>query len=247
MAENAQKNVCPYCGRVFEKMSGLEEFNPVSTLQNHIDTAHASKISIVPWGRETYSPPTGVAFIEVDDMKCVGCGLCAEACSMQHFGIINKSLARIFVRKVLTPIPKSVVVTCDQCQSEERLCEKACPVSPPAITFDLKTQHMVVDKDSCTGCLQCQQACGTEAIHYNEDAGTTPFVCDLCDGKNTGQREPQCVKICPVGALYYHNREDRGRPIRDAFRKSSSQKAQMISRRLYPLTKESIAFPPWRP
>jgi Fe-S-cluster-containing hydrogenase component 2 len=248
MADDISKNACPYCGQVFEKFSILEEFNPRATLQEHLESAHSSKVPSWPvWGREVYAPPEGEAFIEVDDMKCSGCGLCAEACSMQHFGVINKNFARIFVRKVLTPMPKAVVSTCTQCQKEERLCEQACPVTPSAITFDEKTWHMVINKDTCTGCLQCQEACGTEAIHFNEDVGNTPFVCDLCDTNNSGERNPQCVKICPQNALYFHNRADRGRSTRDNFRKSTDQKAMFISRRLYPLTKDSIAFPPWHP
>ena len=74
---------------------------------------------------------------------CAHCGLCAEACSMQHYGVINKDFARIYVRKVLTPMPKAVIAVCTQCHTEERPCEKACPVSPPAIYYDEKTQHMV--------------------------------------------------------------------------------------------------------
>jgi Fe-S-cluster-containing hydrogenase component 2 len=248
MVENISKYACPYCGQVFERISSLEEFDARNTLHEHLESAHSSKTPSWPvWGREVYAPPEKEAFIEVDDMKCSGCGLCAEACSMQHFDVINKNFARIFVRKVLTPMPKAVVSTCTQCHKEERLCEQACPVTPSAITFDEKTQHMVINKDTCTGCLLCQEACGTEAIRYNEDVGNTPFVCDLCDNKNTGERDPQCVRICPRSALSFQNREDRGRSTRDNFRKSTDQKAMFISRRLYPLTKDSIAFPPWRP
>jgi carbon-monoxide dehydrogenase iron sulfur subunit len=204
------------------------------------------KIEMV-WGREVYPPPRGAGFIFPDDLKCVGCGLCQEACSMQHHGVINKDYAKIFIRKVLLPISKAVIVTCSQCQQEERECQKACPVSPPAIYFDDKTQHMLVDKDRCTACLACQAACGTEAIRTNGDLGETPFVCDLCDVNNTGQRDPQCVKACPASALQFQNKEDRGRPQREYFRKSSSEKAALIAKRLYPLTPDSVTYPPLKP
>ena len=68
------------------------------------------------WGKELYPAPKGVGFICVDDLKCVGCGLCQEACSMQHFGVLNKDFSRIYVRKFLLPISKAVAVTCCQCQ-----------------------------------------------------------------------------------------------------------------------------------
>lgn len=248
MTDKVVKFVCPYCNQDFETLSTLEEFDSLGALQAHLETMHLPKLQSVPvWGREVYPPPTGVGFIEADDMKCCGCGLCAEACSMQHFGVIDKSLARIYVRKFLLPLPKAIVVTCSQCQAEERPCEKACPVTPPAIHFDEKTLHMVIDKDTCTGCLSCQEACGSEAIRFNQDVSDIPFVCDLCDTKNTGERNPQCVQICPTSAIYYHNRDERGRPLRDTFRKSAQEKAEMIAKRLYPLTRESIAYPPWRP
>ncbi|HJX34694.1 MAG TPA: hypothetical protein VJ373_05905, partial [Desulfatiglandales bacterium] len=64
---------------------------------------------------------------------------------------------------------------------------------------------------------------------------------------NTGERDPQCVRICPTTALYFHNRDERGRPLRDMSRRSADEKAGMVARRLYPLTRESIAFPPLRP
>lgn len=235
MSQEAVKYACPYCEK---------ELSDRNSLKQHIESAHPS---IPIWGRELYPPPKGVAFIDADIMRCVGCGLCAEACSMHHFGVINKDFARIYVRNFLLPLPKAIVVTCCQCQAEERACEKACPQSPPAIYFDEKTLHMVIDVNRCTGCLVCRDACGTEAIRYNPDLSDKPFVCDLCDKDNTGQRDPQCVKICPATALYYHNRVERIRPLRDMMRKSSDTKANLVSRRLYPLTRESIAFPPWHP
>jgi hypothetical protein len=57
-----------------------------------------------------------------------------DACSIQHFGIINKDLARIQVRKYLIPIAKGLQVTCSQCQEEEKEYQNACSLDPPATT-----------------------------------------------------------------------------------------------------------------
>jgi Fe-S-cluster-containing hydrogenase component 2 len=235
MPDEIIKYACPCCERVLDSRGELK---------THLETAHPSQ---PVWGREIYPPPRGEAFIDCDVMRCIGCGLCAEACSVRHYGVINKDYARIYVRNFLLPLPKAVTVTCCQCQPEERPCQKACPVSPAAIYFDEKTLHMVVDDDRCTGCLSCRDACGTEAIRYNPDASEKPLVCDLCDTENTGARNPQCVKICPTTALYYHNRVERIRPLRDSSRKSSGEMAGMVAKRLYPLTRESLAYPEWRP
>jgi Fe-S-cluster-containing dehydrogenase component len=239
LTQEVIKYVCPYCN---------QESATISELRTHLETAHPGRVQTEPaWGREVYPPPEGVAFIDSDVMKCCGCGLCAQACSMHHYGVINKDYARIYMCKYLLPLPKAIIVTCSQCQLEERLCEKACPVIPPAIYFDEESLHMVIDEDRCTGCLACQKACDTEAIRFNQDVSNKPFVCDLCDTNNTGERNPQCVQICPTTALYFHNRDERGRPLRDMSRRSSDEKAKMVAKRLYPLTRESIAYPPLRP
>jgi anaerobic carbon-monoxide dehydrogenase iron sulfur subunit len=199
------------------------------------------------WGKENYPPPRGPAFIECDEMKCVGCHICEMACAMKHFGLLNKGLSRIQVRKYLLPLPKAIQMTCVQCSDHERECEKVCPVSPPAIHFDKNTLHMVIEQDRCLGCMKCQEACPARAIR-NHESVSTPFVCDLCDTENTGNRDPQCVNVCPYGALYFVSNQDHrfGYSIQDLLRKHPDEKAELIAKRLYPLTKSITWKPGWR-
>ncbi len=203
---------------------------------------------IAGWGKENYPYPKRDAFIECDEMKCIGCGICEMACSMQHFGVINKDLSRIEVRKYLLPISKGIQVTCSQCQKEERECEKACPLNPPAVHYDDKLLHMVLDQESCLGekCMLCREACSAKAIRNHPILSPKPFVCDLCDTENKGKRDPQCVNVCPTGALLFKDLLSGGYPIRDLMRKHAYKKAELIARRLYPLPKDSMWQPGWR-
>jgi Fe-S-cluster-containing hydrogenase component 2 len=202
------------------------------------------------WGRENCPYPAGAAYIECNEMKCTGCGICQMACSMKHYGVINKELSRIQVRKYILPLPKAVQVTCAQCPDNERECEKACPVKPPAIYYDAKTRHMVIDEDRCLGqkCLRCREACSSKAIRIYPSVSSKPFVCDLCDVDNTGNTKPECVDVCPFGAINFLERIEFPAiyESNDTMRRHADEKADLISKRLYPLTKYSTGYPGWR-
>lgn len=234
------KYVCPFCS---------ESFMALNALKGHITSQHGMEPEEKGWGQENYPYPIGGAFIECEEMKCVGCGICQMACSMKHFGVINKDLARIQVRKYLLPLPKAVQVTCAQCPDEERECEKACPVKEPAIYFDKKSLHMVVDEERCLGvkCGKCREACSAKAIRFYPEVSSKAIVCDLCDTENNGNRDPECVNVCPYGALYFSSTSARfGYFIHDIMRKHADEKAELISKRLYPLKRESMGHPGWR-
>ena len=234
------KYVCPFCS---------ETFTALSALKGHTGAQHGMEPGDKGWGKENYPYPIGGAMIECDEMKCVGCGICQMACSMKHFGVINKDLARIQVRKYLLPLPKAVQMTCAQCPDEERECEKSCPVKPSAIFFDKNTLHMVVDEERCLGfkCGKCREACPAKAVRFYPSLSKTAFVCDLCDTENNGNRAPECVNICPYGALYFKSTSVRwDYYIHDIMRQHPDVKAEWISKRLYPLKRESMGYPGWR-
>lgn len=186
------------------------------------------------WGIEDIPYPKGVAYISPRWDLCVGCGNCEMACSMFHYGVINRELSRIRIYRYLLPLPKSVQNVCSQCPERERECQKACPVDPPAIYYDEKQFHMVVDEGRCLGsdCGQCREACPANVPRFYPPDNNFSMVCDLCE--KGGKRQPQCVELCPSSALEYISPEiphhlERIHP---------DIKADSLAKRLYPLPKD---------
>ena len=103
------------------------------------------------WGIDNIPYPEGNALINTRDLNCVGCGICEMACAYFHYGVLNRELSRIRIHKLMTPLTKSLQTVCAQCGSEERDCEKACPVDPPVIHYDDEARRMTVDVERCLG------------------------------------------------------------------------------------------------
>jgi len=188
------------------------------------------------WGIEKIPYPQGVAYISARWDLCVGCGACEVACSMFHYGVVNRELSRIRIYRYLMPLPKSVQNVCSQCPEKERECQKACPEDPPVIYYDPERFHMVVDEDRClgSGCGQCRDACPADVPRFYPPEQDVSMVCDLCE--KDGQRRPQCVEICPTQALEFispkipHHLE----------RIHPDVKAASLANRLYPLPKDRV-------
>jgi anaerobic carbon-monoxide dehydrogenase iron sulfur subunit len=203
------------------------------------------------WGIDNLPYPKGKAHVWTRDLLCVGCSICELACAMQHYGLLNRQLSRIKIEKMMVPTSKSVQSICNQCASENRACEKACPMDPPVIHFDDDKKHMTVDIDRCLGykCGKCKKACGTDAIHFYPPDYNYAMVCDLCE--KDGVRKPQCVEVCPRHALEYMrigggesasrgNARGALRESQHLWRISSEEKAELLHKRLYPLSYESM-------
>jgi carbon-monoxide dehydrogenase iron sulfur subunit len=193
------------------------------------------------WGVDNLPYPTGPAFIQLREDLCVGCGICEMACSMFHYAVINRELSRIRVTKYMTPLSKAIQSICVQCDEKERECEKACPLDPPVIHFDEKTLSMNVDTERCLGhkCGSCRKACSAEVPRFYLPEHDYPLVCDLCE--RNGERRPRCVEVCPTSALEYMPSVGRfGASVAHWWRINPDEKAELISKRLYPLRRDTV-------
>ncbi len=134
--------------------------------------------------------------VEVDYSLCTGCRLCEIACSLKKEGSVFPETSRIRVHQFhqgLVEIPV-VCAVCSDCPSHD-----ACPPKTGAISRDNDTLALKIDETKCIGtkCGRCAKACRVQsAINFHPRTGKA-LVCDVCDG------EPECVKVCPTGALSY--------------------------------------------
>ena len=127
----------------------------------------------------------------VDPEKCVGCRLCALACSFAKEGEFSLGKARIGT--IWMPkIEMNVPMICEHCQKP--LCEEVCPMK--AISRSEETGAIVLNPNLCIGCKMCMTVCPFGAISIDYKTKTM-IKCDLCDG------DPECVKHCLYGALSY--------------------------------------------
>jgi len=133
-----------------------------------------------------------------DYSKCTGCRRCEIVCSLHHEGRIWPEASRIRVFMLVPGI--EIPHLCTQCPDYP--CVEACPFD--ALSVDEKTEAVIVDKEKCTGCGKCVEACPGK-IPYMHPAENYAVICDLCGGK------PKCVEACAEGgwhALETLKRED---------------------------------------
>ena len=129
--------------------------------------------------------------IVVQPEKCTGCHTCELVCSFTHTEEFNPTRSRISVIN-FEKIGFAFPVLCQQCG--EAACMKVCPVG--AVSKNAVTGAMEINDSKCLRCQLCTIACPVGATLYDPVANIVA-KCDLCQG------DPQCVKLCPSGAISY--------------------------------------------
>lgn len=127
-----------------------------------------------------------IPFIKIKNNLCTGCKLCIYACSAKHYNCFSEAHRIEIDSNEYNGTNKPDI--CRQCPNP--FCRQACPTD--AITINDKGSP-VIDINICTRCGLCVEKCPFDAI--KPDRRGEIVVCDLCDGN------PECVKICPSGAL----------------------------------------------
>lgn len=130
--------------------------------------------------------------IVVDPKKCSGCRLCEIFCSLAHEEKINPRKARLRAIRRIYPKFEINIIVCRQCENPP--CQNVCPTD--AIRECVESGILVIDEETCTGCMACVDECPFGALFIDPDK-LFPLKCDLCSGA------PVCVRNCPTEALTF--------------------------------------------
>lgn len=159
------------------------------------------------------------AFV-VDTGKCIGCGKCVEACSMENqvpsgayrtwverYVFTNEGIYIDSPEGAINSFPKLdpeiqekakraafIPKLCNHC--EHAPCVQVCPVGA---TFRSDEGFVLVDSEHCIGCGYCIQACPYGARFLNPETKMAD-KCTWCYHRVMNGLLPACVTVCPTDA-----------------------------------------------
>jgi len=163
----------------------------------------------------------------IDLKKCIGCYGCQILCKSENATPPGTLWSRVLfyesghypnVKKMRIPL------LCMHCK--DPACVDVCPTGASVKRPD---GIVTVDRDKCTGCLNCLIACPYGARHLYHDnveyfpgQGLTPYEeigyrknaadivgkCDFCISRIEEGLEPACVSNCMAKARYFGDIDD---------------------------------------
>jgi len=147
---------------------------------------------------------------------CSGCGACAVACFDHNDIDIERQPAWRRIVQVESGSYPNVSIAyvsagCMHCHDSP--CLMGCPTG--AIRRHAKTGAVLVDQSICIGCHSCAMACPFGVPRYDNSGKLQK--CQLCADWIEAEREPACVRACPVGALEYKPASQVMQAKEDAF------------------------------
>ncbi|MFQ5655157.1 MAG: 4Fe-4S dicluster domain-containing protein [Planctomycetota bacterium] len=190
----------------------------------------------------------------VDTRKCIGCGLCVQACSREND--VPEGFFRTWVERYTMAANGEVEIDsphgamngfdptttratlsffvpklCNHCANTP--CTQVCPVGA---SYSTKDGVVMVDADHCIGCGYCVQACpyGSRFLHPETH---TASKCTLCYHRITKGEKPACVEICPTGTRQFGDLKEPGSKILELVR---TERTMVLKPEL--LTKPTIKY-----
>jgi carbon-monoxide dehydrogenase iron sulfur subunit len=130
--------------------------------------------------------------IIVREENCTGCRACELACSFQQKKAFHYDFSLIHAVRNKEMEGFFIPLVCYHC--EDPPCAKECPTE--AIKRDDVSGIVSIDKEKCTGCGMCVDACPWSIPRIDSEENIAS-ICNLCNG------DPLCVKFCSPAALLF--------------------------------------------
>ncbi|OQW93068.1 MAG: hypothetical protein BWK79_13095 [Beggiatoa sp. IS2] len=182
------------------------------------------------------------AFV-VDVHKCIGCGNCVRACSLENH--VPEGNYRTWVERyvstsegVYIDSPKGAIESfpkldaeiqekakwstfvpklCNHCKHAP--CVQVCPVGA---TFHAPGGFVLIDPKHCIGCGYCIQACPYGARFLNRDTQMAD-KCTWCYHRVMNDLLPACATVCPTKARSFGDLRDPNSYVAKVFEEDQWQ------------------------
>ena len=144
----------------------------------------------------SFKVPSAKGVLVVDKVQCTSCMQCMHTCALFKEGVGSWELARIQMAAHTNYTFENSAKPCQQCVKPQ--CMIACPHGAIYADELSGTNARAIAESKCEGCRTCIEACPFTPPRIRYDCVKMKSIkCDLCGG------DPQCVKVCPTGALTY--------------------------------------------
>jgi Fe-S-cluster-containing dehydrogenase component len=201
--------------------------------------AAVQKVLVSGRAPKGYDPFKHRWVMAIDVNRCLGCGLCAEACKKENH-VPEGHFFRTWIERyiILKPKPGSaetrgeVLVDCPnggmqgfpkpEVPREEimqtffvpklcNLCQHSpcVQVCPVGATFDAPDGAVLIDPKYCIGCGFCVQAC-PYGCRFINPLSHTAEKCSLCYHRIARGLKPACVEVCPTQTRVFGDLKSAG-------------------------------------
>ncbi|MGB5260169.1 MAG: 4Fe-4S dicluster domain-containing protein [Gammaproteobacteria bacterium] len=164
----------------------------------------------------------------VDVSRCIGCGQCVKACSVEND--VPEGQYRTWIERYVVTAegvhvdsPQGGMYGFDEVDEElagkaintffvpklcnhcaEAPCIQVCPVGA---TYRSPEGFVLVDPEHCIGCSYCVQACPYGVRFINDDKHIAD-KCTWCYHRVSQGQLPACVTVCPTQARLFGDLND---------------------------------------
>ncbi len=139
-----------------------------------------------------------ILFSEVQCIQCHGCETACKSWRGVELGVKWRRVDNLWVGRYPHVKSASLSLACLHCV--DAACVTACPAD--AIKKRPEDGVVLVDREACTGCQSCLEACPFQVPQFGKDG--TMQKCDLCTNEPVlAGGVPPCVSTCPTKALRY--------------------------------------------